>query len=297
MIQMQALTRNFGTLHALQGVNLEVPAGSVFAIVGPNGAGKTTALKLCVNLLRATTGRVTVMGVDSRRLGPSELARIGYMAESRQLPEWMSTGYFLSYCKEFYPNWSDDDAAELIRRFELPLDRPLKSLSRGMRMKAALAATLSYRPQLLLLDEPFSGLDVLVREQLIESILERTPEATVLLASHDLAEIESFATHIAYLDEGRIRFAEEMSTLTERFREIEVLLESPSDPPPSPPPGWLNLQQSGVTLRFTHARYDPDSTDGEIRRHYPALREITASPMPLRAIVYALAKSSGRTAA
>lgn len=297
MIQMQALTRNFGTVHALRGVNLEVPAGSVFAVVGPNGAGKTTALKLSVNLLRATTGRVTVMGVDSRRLGPTELSQIGYMSESRQLPEWMPTGYFLSYCKAFYPNWSDVDLAALIHRFALPLDRPLKSLSRGMRVKAALTAALSYRPQLLLLDEPFSGLDVLVREQLIESILERTPEATVLLASHDLAEIESFATHIAYLDEGRIQFAEEMSTLTERFREIEVLLDSPSNPPPFPPPGWLNLEHTPLMLRFTHARYAPHSTDVEIRRHYPTLREITASPMPLRAIVYALAKSSVRTSA
>lgn len=297
MIQMQTLTRNFGAVHALQGVNLEVPAGSVFALVGPNGAGKTTALKLCVNLLRATTGRVTVLGVDSRHLGSAELAQIGYMSESRQLPEWMPTGYFLSYCKGFYANWSDDAASELVHRFELPLARPLKSLSRGMRMKAALAATLSYRPQLLLLDEPFSGLDLLVREQLIESILESTPESTVLLASHDLAEIESFATHIAYLDEGRIQFAEEMSTLTERFREIEVLLDSPSDPPPCPPPGWLNLEHTPLVLRFTHARYDPHSTGAEIRRHYPALREITASPMPLRAIVYAIAKSSERTSA
>jgi ABC-2 type transport system ATP-binding protein len=297
MIQMKALTRKFGPVNALRSVDLDVPANSIFAIVGPNGAGKTTALKLCMNLLRATAGRVAVMGVDSRRLGPNELAQIGYMAESRQLPEWMSTGYFLSYCKGFYPNWSDSDAAELIRRFDLPLDRPLKSLSRGMRMKAALASALSYRPQLLLLDEPFSGLDVLVREQLIESILERTPESTVLLASHDFAEIESFATHIAYLDEGRIQFAEEMSTLTGRFREIEVLLEQPADPPMSPPAGWLNLEHTHLMLRFTHANYDPSMTDAEIRRHYPTVRDITANPVSLRSIVYALAKSAGRPSA
>src|SRR2546426_4247045 len=110
----------------------------------------------------------------------------------------MKVGYFLSYCKPFYPAWRDEDAAELVRTYDLPLDRPLKALSRGMRIKAALAASLAYRPRLIVLDEPFSGLDVLVREQLIETIVERTPEATVLLASHDLAEIESFATHIAY---------------------------------------------------------------------------------------------------
>jgi ABC-2 type transport system ATP-binding protein len=293
MIRMQALTRNFGTVHALRGVDLHVPAGAIFALVGPNGAGKTTALKLCVNLLRATAGEVVVMGVDSRRLGPGELTQIGYMSESRQLPEWMPTGYFLSYCKEFYPSWNDGDLAALIQRFSLPLDRPLKSLSRGMKVKAALAAALSYRPQLLLLDEPFSGLDVLVREQLIESILERAPESTVLLASHDLAEIESFATHVAYLSEGRIHFSEEMSILTERFREIEVLLEEPADPPQNPPPGWLNLERAPLMLRFTHAHYDPSTTDAEIRRHYPAVRDITANPMPLRSIVYALAKSAG----
>ena len=85
-----------------------------------------------------------------------------------------------------------------------------------------------------------------------------------------------------------------MSTLTERFREIEVLLENPSAPPQSPPPGWLNLEHTPLYLRFTHARYDPQATDAEIRRHYPAVRDITASPMSLRSIVYALAKSSGR---
>src|SRR5438094_5454673 len=106
-----------------------------------------------------------------------------------------------------------------------------------MKVKAALAPSLAYRPRLIVLDEPFSGLDVLVREQLIESIVERTPEATVFLASHDLAEIESFATHIAYLNEGRLQFVEEMTALADRFREVEVT----SDAPPSDvPSSWLN---------------------------------------------------------
>jgi len=115
----------------------------------------------------------------------------------------MRVDRFLRYCRAFYPAWDEGLADELVRQYELPADRPLRALSRGMKVKAALAASLAYRPRLIVLDEPFSGLDVLVREQLIESIVDRTPEATVLIASHDLADIESFATHVAYLNEGR----------------------------------------------------------------------------------------------
>ena len=201
MIRTEGLTKLYRRTEALHGVTFEVPTGSIFALVGPNGAGKTTAIKAIMNISRPSAGSAQVLGVDSRSLGAAELARIGYVLENQKLPEWMKTGYFLSYCKAFYPGWDDAEAAALVRGFGLPLDRPLKALSRGMRMKAALAASLACHPSLIVLDEPFSGLDVLVREELIVSILDRTPDATVLSSSHDLSEIESFATHVAYLNE------------------------------------------------------------------------------------------------
>src|SRR5947209_12488378 len=201
MIRTFELSKKYSRNEALHGLTLDVPEGSVFALLGPNGAGKSTAIKTVMNILRPTAGRADVLGVDSRRLGPAQFAQIGYVSENQQLPEWMTVGAFLQYCRPFYSGWREEDAAELVRAYDLPLGRPLKSLSRGMRVKAALASSLAYRPRLIVLDEPFSGLDVLVREELIESIVERTPEATVFLASHDLAEIESFATHIAYLNE------------------------------------------------------------------------------------------------
>jgi ABC-2 type transport system ATP-binding protein len=197
---------------------------------------------------------------------------------------------FLSYCKGFYPNWQYGDCDELIRQFELPLDRPLKALSRGMRVKAALAAALSYRPRLLILDEPFGGLDVLVREQLIESIIERSDDSTILLASHDLAEIETFATHVAYIDEGRIQFVNEMARLTERFREVEVVLETPVELPHPLPSTWLNLEQSASVVRFTDSQHDTGSD--EIRRYFPELRDLTVRSIPFRSIFIALAKSA-----
>jgi ABC-2 type transport system ATP-binding protein len=269
-----------------------VPEGAIFALVGANGAGKSTAIRTVMNIVQPTSGRAEVLGTDSRRLAAAQLARIGYVSENQRLPEWMRVDYFLSYCKPFYPEWRDEDAAELVRLYELPLDRKLKYLSRGMRVKAALAASLAYRPRLIVLDEPFSGLDVLVREQLIESILERTPEATVLLASHDLAEIESFATHIGYLSEGRLQFVEEMPSLAERFREVEVTLQAPAPLPGDLPAEWLNPEQSSVVMRFTDSRFDADRSRQEIQRRFAGIREIAARSMSLRAIVVALAKSA-----
>jgi ABC-2 type transport system ATP-binding protein len=294
MIRTENLTKRYRRNEALHGVTFEVPEGSVFALVGPNGAGKSTAIKTVMNIIQPSAGRAEILGVDSRALGAEQLAQIGYVSENQRLPEWMKVDYFLAYCKGFYPTWNDGDLAELVRAFDLPLDRPLKALSRGMRVKAALASSLAYRPRLIVLDEPFSGLDVLVREQLIESILDRTPEATVLVCSHDLAEIESFATHVGYLNEGRLEFVEEMSALTERFREIEITLESPGELPRDLPGTWLNAEQSGVAARFTDARYDAARCNEEIRRRFGPVSEIEARQMSFRAIFLALAKSAKR---
>lgn len=293
-IRTDNLTKRYRHNEALHGVTFDVPAGSVFALVGPNGAGKSTAIKTVMNILQPSAGRAEVLGVDSRGLGAEQLARIGYVSENQHLPDWMTVGYFLDYCKGFYPAWNDGELTELVRAYDLPLHRPLKALSRGMRVKAALAASLAYRPELIVLDEPFSGLDVLVREQLIESILDRTPEATVLVCSHDLAEIESFASHVAYLNEGRLEFVEEMTSLTDRFREIEITLESEAALPRNLPATWLNVEQAGVAVRLTDAEYDAGGVQQEIRRQFGKVRDIEARQMSFRSIFLALAKSAKR---
>jgi len=291
-LRTEHLCKIYRRQEGLRDLTLEVPEGSVYALLGPNGAGKTTAMKTLLNIHKPTSGRAVVLGVDSRVLGADQLAQIGYVSENQQMPGWMTVGYFLSYCKEFYPTWRDSDLADLVKLYELPLDRKLNHLSRGMRVKAALASSLAYRPKLIILDEPFSGLDVLVREQLIESILERTPEATVFLSSHDLSEIESFASHVAYLNEGRLEFAEEMSSLSQRFREIEVTLEQPATMPSLLPDTWLNPEQSGVVVGFTDSHFESEKNRAEIQRVFPAVREVTTRVMPLRAIMVALAKSA-----
>jgi ABC-2 type transport system ATP-binding protein len=182
-------------------------------------------------------------------------------------------------------------AAELVRELDLPLGRKLKELSRGMKMKAALASSLAYRPRLIVLDEPFGGLDPLVRDEFIQGLLARAAGATVLISSHDLAEIESFASHVGYLDRGRLLFSEEMSVLVRRFREVEVTLEGPPVIPASWPAGWIQPETSSAVVRFVDSRFDQERSIGEIRQLFPAARNIAVSAMPLREIFVAMAKT------
>ena len=180
----------------------------------------------------------------------------------------------------------------MVKQLDLPLDRKLRNLSRGMRMKAALASSLAYRPKLIVLDEPFGGLDPLVRDQVIEGLLERAEESTIFISSHDLAEMESFASHVGYLEQGTLRFSEEFTSLSARFREIEVTLDSPIASPAQLPETWINLTASGSVVRFIESRFDPERTSAEIARIFGNVRELSASPMSLRSIFLAMAKSS-----
>jgi len=292
------LSKRFGKVNVLDGLNLEVPESSIFGLVGPNGAGKTTTIKVLMNILKPTAGRAEVLGVDSRRLLPADFAQLGYVSENQEMPDWMTVEYFLAYLKPFYPSWDDSRAEELIRQFDLPRRRKLRHLSRGMWMKVSLASSLAYRPRLLVLDEPFSGLDPLVREELIEGLLESAGESTILISSHDLAEIESFASHIGYLDRGRLQFSEEMSSLSARFREIEITVDPPvlvSDEGQWPD-HWMRPEATSSVIRFIESRFDPERTMSDVRRLFGEVRHISVTPMPLRAIFVTIARGA-RTAA
>jgi ABC-2 type transport system ATP-binding protein len=291
------LEKRFGGTVVLAGLNMAVPEGAVYGLLGPNGTGKSTTIKIFMNLIKPSGGRTEVFGRDSRRISARrDLTRIGYVSENQEFPEWMTVEYFMAYLKPFYPAWDDDRAEELLRQFELPRNRKLRNLSHGMRMKAALASSLAYRPRLIILDEPFTGLDSLVRDEFIEGLLESADGATILISSHDLGEIESFASHIGYLDRGLLQFSEEMSSLSQRFREIEVTLEEPLPRAGGWPATWLNVERSSSMVRFVEARFEQEKTMADIQRLFGAGRPMAVRPMPLRQIFVTLAKA-GRKAA
>jgi ABC-2 type transport system ATP-binding protein len=291
-IRTENLSKTFRGVAALTCLNLEVPESGIYGLIGPNGAGKTTTIRILMNLIRAASGRAEVLGVDSARLSPRQLASIGYLSEGPNLPGWMTVEYCFAYLKPFYPTWDDALATELVREFNLPLGRKIRHLSHGMDRKAALASALAYRPRLLILDEPFAGLDPLVRDELIEGILASAEHATILISSHDLNEIESFVSHVGYLDRGRLRFSEEMAALSERFREIEIVIDGRLPSPPSWPAAWTNVERFDNLIRCVDTQFEPDRTMTEIRRLFGDTRQITTKPMSLRAIFITLAKTA-----
>ncbi len=299
IIETQGLTRRFGKMEAVHGLTLAVPQGSVLALLGANGAGKTTTLKLLMNLLAPTAGSARVLGVDSRKLGEREFAQIGYVSENQQLPLWMSVRQFIDYCRPFYPTWDRELEATLLRRFELPADRKLQDLSRGMLMKAALLSSLAYRPKLLVLDEPFSGLDALVRDEFIQGVLEVSAlgEWTVVVSSHDIEEVERLADRVAMLDGGRLALEETTEALQARFRRVEVTVAGESAAEVGGtrwPEAWRERGTAGRVVRFVETRFERATTEAACRERWPEAR-VTAQAMALREIFMVLARQ-GRKA-
>jgi ABC-2 type transport system ATP-binding protein len=292
IIQSESLNKSFRRHAALRGVSLAVPEGSIYALIGENGAGKTTTIKMLLNLLTPTSGRAEVLGVDSRRLAPPEYAQIGYVSENQVLPRRLTLSAYLGYLRPFYPTWDSSLERELITEFQLPVDTKIRDLSHGTRMKASLACALCYRPKLLVLDEPFSGLDPLVRDELMERLLQQAEDMTVFLSSHELDEIEGSTTHVGYLEHGRMLFQESKSDLAARVREVRITFLDDARPPSAKPENWLNLTVSGSVLSFVDVGYSPQALQATVSSLFTGIREIEIQPVALRSIFTALARSS-----
>lgn len=235
VIEVLGLTRQFGATRALDGVSLAVPRGSVFGLVGPNGSGKTTLIKHVLGLLRAQAGSVRVFGLDPVRDPAGVLGRIGCLTEENDLPGWMRIDELARYMRAFYPAWSDDYAAELMRAFALDPRAKVKTLSKGQRARAGLLVALAYRPDLLVLDEPSSGLDPLVRRDILTAIIRTINQdgRTVLFSSHLLEEVERVADHVAMIHRGRIVFDGPLDEIRATHRRLTLRFAEPRPRPPA----------------------------------------------------------------
>ena len=292
LLEFKEASCRYGANRVLHDVSFRVPCGSVTALLGPNGAGKSTAMRTAVNLQAPSGGAVEVLGKPSRRLGPAEFRRLGYVADGMELPLWMTVDQFLSWCRPLYPEWDRALEDKLRREFDLPGDRRLAHLSRGQRMKAALLSSLAYRPELVLLDEPFSGLDPMVRDEFIGGLLELAGNEgwAMLVSSHDIEEVQKLADRVVVLDNGRVKLDESTEELLARHRLVEVLM--PHDAPaPADTSGWLGIATSGRIVRFVEPRFDAAALDGKVAQFLPGAVSHTASPMTLRDVFVALVKA------
>ncbi len=293
IIEIRDLRKKFKKTLAVDGLNLTVPEGAVTAFLGPNGAGKTTTIKCLLNIHKPDAGGINVLGQDSRELGPDAFRQIGYVSENQELPLWMTVQQFMDYCRPMYPSWDSAFAAKLLKQFELPLTSKLKACSRGMRMKAALLCSLAYRPRLVVLDEPFSGLDPLVRDEFIRGMLELTENEgwTVFVSSHDIAEVERMADRVAILHRGQLQLDEASDALQARFRGVEIVLGGGTENSGKLPDNWLNLEYAGRVLRFTDSRFNEGELQRAVARHFPTAKQFNAIPLSLREIFVTLART------
>ena len=206
-ITTHGLGKRYGSKWALQDCTIEVPEGSVTALVGPNGAGKTTLLQLAVGLTRPSAGDVTVLGLSPR--DPALLARVGFVGQEHPLHRGFTVAETLKLGRKLNPGWDDALAHERVRRLDLPLDRTVGRLSGGQRAQVALTVAVAKRPELLLLDEPVASLDPLARREFLNSLMEAVSETglTVILSSHIVAELERVCDHLVILAQARAELA------------------------------------------------------------------------------------------
>jgi ABC-2 type transport system ATP-binding protein len=287
IIEINGLTCHYGGLEAVRNLNLQVPEGSIYAFLGTNGAGKTTTIKTLLNLLEPSKGTASVLDTPVTRLGPRELAQIGYLSQDQKLPETLTVQDLIEYSKAIYPTWDDAFCNRLLETLSLPLKRKLAHFSRGMKIKAALLISLAYHPRLLILDEPFSGLDALVRDELIQSLLGIFEQETwtMFISSHDIDEVERLADWVGILDGGRLCLSEPLETLRSRFRRIDIIL----------PEGEVSRNQLaedvllpeivGGSAKWIDSHFiNNDAISEQIQKCFPKGTAFATSPLSLRDI-------------
>ena len=292
IIHTENLHKAFGRFEALRGLSMSVPKGSVFALIGANGAGKTTTIKVLMNLMRPASGAATVLGVDSRELSPRERAQIGYVSENQVMPGRLSVAQYLDYLRPFYSTWDPELEKSLLQQLRLPMERKIKDLSHGMRLKMALACALPFKPLLLVLDEPFSGLDPLIREEFMEQLLIQAGETTILISSHELSDIEAAATHVAYIEQGRLLFQEGMDELRARTREVRITLVDAAVAPASPPAHWLGMKALGSVISFVDVQFNEEHFRAHLSAQLKGICDVQVQPVALKDIFTTLARAA-----
>jgi ABC-2 type transport system ATP-binding protein len=276
---------------ALDALSLSLPPGGTVALLGANGAGKSTLLRILAGMQRPSRGEVRVLGHDPFRRAREVRGRVTVAAEGLSLPPWMRLGELERWLAPLYPGWDAGLAGELRERFGLEPSRRIGSLSRGEHRKAALLCAMAPRPRVLLLDEPFGGVDVGTREALARGLLAAAGGEgwTVVVASHEVTEMETLADHLVVLNRGKLRLHAPLEEVLARYRRVEVQLDDADGGIPAwVPPSALGAERSGRRLSFVVET----GADGDLPLPAEIPREARASAhrMGLRELYLTLAR-------
>lgn len=225
-LTFQNLTKQYGRVWALRGLNLQVGQGEVYGFLGRNGAGKSTAIRIAMGITKATAGGVKVFGKHLTANAVKTRQRIGYVAQEQNFYGWMTAASIGQFVSGFYPRWRDDEYSRLLKQLELPVDRKIKTFSGGMKAKLALAVALAHKPELLVLDEPTAGLDAIARREFIEMVREQAEQTnrTTFFSSHWIDEVETAADRVGIIEEGRAIYEGDLRSLSSRVRKLTGLV-------------------------------------------------------------------------
>ena len=285
VIETAGLTKRFDEIDALRGLDLRVPAGSIFGFLGKNGAGKTTTIKLLLGMARPTSGEARVFGLssDEPRAGLEIRRRTAFVSDEKDLYDYMTVGEMIAFTRSFYPRWSTELEQKYLRKFELTPGRDIKGLSRGTRTKLALLLALCRGVELLMLDEPTSGLDPAMAEDVLQALVGHvaTNAATVFFSSHQLAEVEQVADHVAIIDRGQAVVAGALDDLRAQYQRIQLVFEGDAPEFKVHAPGTHRVQRRGRVITILSSNGGAAVMD-ELRGYRPA--SIEASPVTLKDI-------------
>ncbi|HTS66063.1 MAG TPA: ABC transporter ATP-binding protein [Candidatus Acidoferrales bacterium] len=226
VIQTRALTKSYGRVEAVRSLDLVVAPGCITGFLGRNGAGKSTTIKMLLGMIRPTSGDGAVLGrrITDPRENVELRRHVAYVSEDKRLYAYMTVEQMLRFTASFYPDWRHDIAENLLREYELPRERKVRALSKGMRTKLALLLAFARRPDLLILDEPGDGLDPFGIEQLLQSLVAICAEGTaVFFSSHQIAEVERISDRVAILERGRLILDLSLDDMRESYRQIDVV--------------------------------------------------------------------------
>lgn len=294
-VEVQQLSYRYSRkTEALQDISVDVPRGAIYGLIGPNGAGKSTLLQCCAGLRYAGSGSVRIFGVDAQKRSPIVAGVMTYMAESVKLPEKMTLGQLEAYIAPLHAKWDGTLADSLRERFALDPSRKVGTFSRGEHMKAALLCALAPRPTLLLMDEPFTGMDVMVKDDLVRGLLASATDSgtTIMVASHDLTELEAVIDHLGIISNAKMVVSASMESLRARFRRVhvqapaEVLVAAGNDD------GWLGVEQAGRRMSFMADASRTSLVPEAMQLRFPGA-EVAFTEPTLRELLTTLAVRAG----
>ena len=288
VIETSGLRKHYGPggqIEALRGLDLHVPPGSIHGFLGRNGAGKTTAIKVLLGMARPTSGEARVFGLPAHVQDASvEIRRrTGFVSDDKDLYDYMTVAEMIRFTSPFFPRWRRDLEERYLRKFELPLDRKVKALSRGMRTKLALLLALCRGAELLILDEPTSGLDPAMTEEVLQALVTHVAgeEMTVFFSSHQIAEVEQIADRVTIIDRGRAVVTGALDDLKESFRRVQLVFEGDAPDATFRTPGVARVRRKGRVLSVLSSAGAEALVD-EARRLNPL--SVDVAPVTLKEI-------------